>query len=300
VERRKTEQETRRLLYVATTRARRKLHLLATIKTKEDGSLAEPMSGSFLKLLWPVVAAEFAGVAHVASVEESKKDRTIRRLPVDWRVPAAPPAIEWTRHEIGRIESAPLTFEWVGEAARHAGTALHGLLQRVAREGLDAWDERAVRSRHALYQSLLANFGVPPDDLADAVKRVEGALLGMLRDPKGRWILSRHSDDECELPLTGTIAGKLYTAVIDRTFVDDKGVRWIIDYKTGSHEGGDVERFLDREMDRYREQLERYARLMMQRDHRPVRLGLYFPLLGGWREWDAPVAMHGQASLFEW
>jgi ATP-dependent helicase/nuclease subunit A len=87
--------------------------------------------------------------------------------------------------------------------------------------------------------------------------------------------------------------------VIDRTFVDEDGVRWIIDYKTGSHEGGGLETFLDDEKERYREQLERYARLMVQRDARPIRLALYFPLLGGWREWAAPVAVRKQGSLFE-
>jgi hypothetical protein len=47
-----------------------------------------------------------------------------------------------------------------------------------------------------------------------------------------------------------------------------------------------VESFLDRERERYRAQLERYARLMRGMDDHPVRLGLYFPLLGGWREWE--------------
>jgi len=76
-------------------------------------------------------------------------------------------------------------------------------------------------------------------------------------------------------------------------------VRWIIDYKTSAHQGGDLEAFLDNERARYREQLEHYARLMVQRDERPIRLGLYFPLLGGWREWAAPVVLRKQASLFE-
>ncbi len=57
--------------------------------------------------------------------------------------------------------------------------------------------------------------------------------------------------------------------------------------------------FLEKEKDRYREQLERYARLMMQRDSRPIRLGLYFPLLGEWLEWGAPVVLRKQALLFE-
>jgi len=46
-----------------------------------------------------------------------------------------------------------------------------------------------------------------------------------------------------------------------------------------------MEAFLDRERERYRPQLERYAALMKARDNRPMRLGLYFPLINGWREW---------------
>ena len=73
---------------------------------------------------------------------------------------------------------------------------------------------------------------------------------------------------------------------IARTFVDEHGTRWIIDYKTGIHTGGGVNEFLDREQERYRGQLERYAGVMSKMEQRPIRLGLYFPLLGGWREWS--------------
>ena len=73
--------------------------------------------------------------------------------------------------------------------------------------------------------------------------------------------------------------------MIDRTFCDANGIRWIIDYKTSSHEGSDSEEFLDREQVRYRYQLNQYAALMREIDHRPIKLGLYFPLIGGWREW---------------
>ncbi|MBS1834994.1 MAG: hypothetical protein JST65_19905, partial [Acidobacteria bacterium] len=65
------------------------------------------------------------------------------------------------------------------------------------------------------------------------------------------------------------------------------GVRWIIDYKTSTHEGGELEWFLDGEQLRYRPQLERYGRLFrLAEPARPIRLGLYFPLLGAWREWE--------------
>ena len=64
-------------------------------------------------------------------------------------------------------------------------------------------------------------------------------------------------------------------------------------------EGAGLENFLEQEKDRYREQLERYARLMARSDDRPIRLGLYFPLLGEWLEWAAPTVLRRQALLFE-
>ena len=301
VEERKIERETARLLYVATTRARRSLHLLGTVKTKEDGSIADPSSRSLLKLLWPAMAQAFQNLSPAENAGNQTGVHRIRRVLTGWRPPSPPGPVEWKRQEIPAIEFSPVPFEWVSQSTRYAGTALHGLLQRIAREGLEAWDQNAVRARRKLYQSMLVNLGVPPGELAEAAKRVETALLRTLADPKGRWILSRHSEDECELPITGFIGGSLYETVIDRTFVDEAGVRWIIDYKTGSHEGGGLEKFLDTEKERYQDQLERYARLMIQRDSRPVRLALYFPLLGGWREWPMPVAVAtpAQGTLFD-
>ena len=81
------------------------------------------------------------------------------------------------------------------------------------------------------------------------------------------------------------IGGERMNLVIDRTFVGADGQRWIVDYKTSSHQGADVAGFLDREQERYRTQLKRYAAIMRMIDERPVKLGLYFPLLQGWREW---------------
>jgi ATP-dependent helicase/nuclease subunit A len=78
--------------------------------------------------------------------------------------------------------------------------------------------------------------------------------------------------------------------VIDRLFRDADGRQWIVDYKTSSHEGADIEIFLDRERERYAVQLARYAEAVPRApgDAGRVMLGLYFPLLAGWREWEAP------------
>ena len=53
-------EEAKRLLYVASTRARCELHLLGIASMKKDGEdLAKPRSGSLLKIAWPALEAEF-------------------------------------------------------------------------------------------------------------------------------------------------------------------------------------------------------------------------------------------------
>jgi ATP-dependent helicase/nuclease subunit A len=299
IERRKSDQETARLLYVAATRARRSLHLLGSVTAKDDGTFAQPESRSFLRLLWPAVAEQFASPDTGVQEEPAHRAKTIRRLSASWRIPPAPGPVQWKRSRVERAQRPEVAFEWVGGRSRYAGAALHGFLQRIAREGLDAWPEAALRSRSTSYRAVLMNLGLPPGDLAWAVERVESGLLRTLRDPRGRWILDNHMDAASELPVAGLLDGKLTEAVIDRTFIDENGVRWIIDFKTSVHEGASLENFLEQEKDRYREQLERYARLMVQRDDRPIRLGLYFPLIGAWLEWAAPVVLRKQAMLFE-
>jgi hypothetical protein len=68
---------------------------------------------------------------------------------------------------------------------------------------------------------------------------------------------------------------------------------WIVDFKTSQHEGGNIQEFLDWEQTRYRAQLENYGLLLSGMGERMIWLGLYFPLLDGWREW--PLAQ--QAAL---
>jgi hypothetical protein len=98
-------------------------------------------------------------------------------------------------------------------------------------------------------------------------------------------LLQAHEDARAELRLTGIVAGDVVDVIIDRTFVDEHGVRWIVDFKTSVHEGADRDAFLDNERVRYAAQLQRYGALMRMAEAREIRLGLYFPLLGGWREW---------------
>ena len=125
------------------------------------------------------------------------------------------------------------------------------------------------------------------EDIHWASQQVEEALLNMIKDERGQWLLSaEHQQQHNEYALTGVYTGKVVSIKIDRTFIDQDGTRWIIDYKTSRHEEEDVDAFLDQQQERYREQLEKYGALMKLQVEEPIKLGLYFPLLQGWREWE--------------
>jgi ATP-dependent exoDNAse (exonuclease V) beta subunit len=175
-------------------------------------------------------------------------------------------------------------FDWAGETARRVGTLVHAELQSMT---MASADRDMIRSREPHFGRWLALHGVPPERLQEAAARVVEALIAVLADPRGRWILQAAREDYREHALSGRVQGEVTRVVFDRSFVDDHGVRWVIDYKTSRHVGGGLAEFLDREVERYRPQLQRYALLAQRLGPQPVRLGLYFPLMRAWREWAA-------------
>jgi ATP-dependent exoDNAse (exonuclease V) beta subunit len=152
----------------------------------------------------------------------------------------------------------------------------------------------AVRDAR-FYRSWLAEFGVPEAELAAAAERVRAALERTLADPRGRWLLdAAHAQAGSELRLSGIEDGRIVSVVFDRSFVDAAGVRWIIDYKTSTHEGGGTAEFLASEAERYRPQLARYAALARHLGPEPVRTALYFPLLGAYCEVEGASEAAGE------
>ena len=296
LEKQKQDYETGRLLYVATTRAKQQLHLLgsATINTK--GELADPSSRSLLSQLWPVVSSCFEKVYKNYQSEIVAKESTdgiisnpLRRLPSDWVLPQSPAPVIW-QEEITDMELPDTTpeYEWAGETIKHIGTVVHRFIQLLAEEGIEHWDETSIKSKRDLFEVSLKRTGVPAIDIRWAIERVQEALIKMIHDERGRWLLAKdHVEQHNEYALSGLYQGHITSIKIDRTFVDKEGLRWIIDYKTSAHEGTNLEAFLDQEQERYRPQLEKYATIFNVMDGKPVKLGLYFPLLQGWREWTA-------------
>jgi len=279
--------EAQRLLYVACTRAKWLLRLTATVRGAKP-----PRSGSLLAVLWPVASAQFAAAGPELPAAESAAPRggPLLRVPRGWapRLGVAPSAAASILAPPSSREEWPV-FDWAGETARRVGTLVHAELQRMDVAGGDSGRDggEPISAREPHYRRWLALHGVPSDRLQEAAARVVEALTAVQADPRGRWILQRAREEQREHALSGRLHGEVVRLVFDRSFVDDQGVRWVIDYKTSRHVGGGLEEFLDREVERYRPQLQRYAQLAQRLGPQPVRLGLYFPLMRAWREWAA-------------
>ncbi len=297
VERFKAANEDIRLLYVACTRAVRRLHLIGHAVEDASGKV-NPQSGSLLERLWPGLREDekqrFAKRC-AASPEQAPGVRPagvqLSRMPVDWTPPEIPGPLPL--RPAPRIRDEQRSYLWVGDTLRHVGTVVHGTLEEIGREGLEAWDEARVRASRDAHRTALANLGTPPQELDRAVARVEQALLRTLASHRGRWILASRPGARCEYAMAGLLEGEIVHISVDRTFVDEDGARWIVDYKTSDHQGGRLDFFLDEEQRRYRDQLERYARFLAPTG--AVKLGLYFPLLDGWREWQPAEDKGGQS-----
>ncbi|MDX8407765.1 MAG: PD-(D/E)XK nuclease family protein, partial [Mariprofundaceae bacterium] len=150
-------------------------------------------------------------------------------------------------------------------------------------EGMDAAAEQDIQRR---VQRMLMLDGLSGELLGSALGRAMQAVRNTMTSERGRWILSsEHQDAHCEWPLSENSSGRCVHKIIDRSFVDKEGNRWIIDYKTASHEGGDMDAFLASEAERHSPQLQGYVHLLQRLEPgRPLRAALYFPMLDAWYE----------------
>ncbi len=275
--------EAQRLLYVACTRAKSRLILTAQVTLSEKPAGFKPRRGSLLSVLWPYYSAEFSpSTVKDREAPIAPRAGALYRLPEGWRtqfeVAASSTEVLMASNKL-RVDA--LIFDWASETARRVGTLIHSELQVLQ---LDACDASWVRERESRYQRWLSAEGVPAKRLKDASGRVSAALISVLGDERGRWILQDHRNSVREYALSAFWQGEVVRVIFDRSFID-RGVRWVIDYKTSQHTGAGQTEFLDREVERYRAQMQRYAALARKMGPEPVRVGLYFPLLRGWREW---------------
>lgn len=281
-ERQKTRYELTRLLYVASTRAKKSLSLLGVVNEAKA-----PLTDSLLHPLWQAMMIHaddfFSSNTDEPAQNGLPKPRILKRLVSDWQHPIFVPTPDNnTLHK-------PFLYQWKTNVAKATGTVIHRLLYQISQDGLEYWDKLDVDSQDMRFLRLLEQTGVISSKCDEALCKLKRALKNIIQDPRGRWILSQqHHDAQAEFSLTVAQGKNLEQLIPDRTFIDD-GVRWIIDYKTTIDLSNNAEIFLKNEMQRHQKKLERYAdafaRMSPLKQNNEIRLGLYFPLDKLWYEW---------------
>ena len=256
--------------------------------------VCELQKRSLLAHLWPQVKPVYE--QHLPAQLEDKDSESYtlvnqetHRLVNNWAMPVPPVCLQSILNikDDAEDERSSIEFEWAGETIKHIGSVVHNAIQWIAEEGVENWNNERIKAEQQTFAIALQQLGVPEHERNDATSRVQQALSNMLDDKRGQWVLSnQHKQQQNEYAISGLHQEKLVNVILDRTFIDNDGVRWIIDYKTSRHEGANKDQFLDHEQERYQEQLEKYGALMQQLGEEQIKLGLYFPLLQGWREWS--------------
>jgi ATP-dependent exoDNAse (exonuclease V) beta subunit len=323
VYREREAQETRRILYVAATRAREELHLFARPVCKEESgsfTLVDP-TNSLLATAWPGLQDEIrtrfeewkatkpvsvpleeqeiesiAASGDLIEMPSPVRPTLLRRLPPGYTSSARPFVPEsrtgapslYARHEGGVL-------------SRALGTVAHALLEELARLRLNLdWvaARSALRQFAPRFSAQARAIGV---DQAQATRIAAEALqiaLSASHDPVGAWILSPHSSAASEASWAGVVAGALRAVRVDRVFkagpkpgADGKDCWWIIDYKTTHADNLDPATALPALRALFAPQVEAYAEILRNlysasESGCTIYAGLYYPRLSLLDWWE--------------
>lgn len=281
----KANYETDRLLYVATTRAKNSLHLLFNTEKHNDQYKIE--TGSFLEKLMPVFIKQKSIIWTMSDENKTESNitetetRPIKRLVNDWQnifSTTTPATVFYHQQANG--------FKLDDHLPRIVGTIIHTILQQLSLESIEFWRKRTQIQQQHYVQQLLLQMGLKGKLIPQGIKMVLKAVENTLNDERGIWILKSHQEARSEYALTAVVAGQVQRVVIDRTFVDEENVRWIIDYKTSTLSQKDLDLFLQNEQLKYQEKMKLYFQALNAIVPYPTRLGLYFPAIPSWLEWS--------------
>ncbi len=297
----RTEYEATRLLYVACTRAIKKLHLFAALAIDEKAQanaelsdqeikLKAPSSSSLLGKIWPTVQDEVTIYPLKDSQIKTEDSATFERHPSEdfnlqldsrWQAPDFPEEhllASYRGREFADDDNTPDSYNVEQFFYRHLGTVLHRSLQHIGELGIDHWDSQKQQAARQFWYIQLQQLGLWPSACEQACQLITKALDLTLGHEQGRWILdNQHQDSQFEWRIWDPSANREY--IIDRCFVAD-GKRWLIDYKSSLPAPGQSESdFLVAEQENYQEQLNQYQQLLSAMGDEPVQRALYFPLL---------------------
>jgi ATP-dependent exoDNAse (exonuclease V) beta subunit len=265
-------------------------------------------------------ADEYEPTLALAASAAEPAPQIIQRLPLDFdpltRFTATPRLAYPDASTLRR--SDPFDRPEGGFAARAFGNVVHRYLQLLAdrlvtnpNPGGPSVPLHGTGGSEHTHPTLLAELptwlprltaslrseGLAPTAASREATRALDALTRTLTDPTGRWILTPHPAATSEQALS-TPQGSLRA---DRTFLagptpgsTGNDHLWIIDFKTTEQGSRTDDAFAASETQKYRPQLEAYAKLRRTLPHilssgdLPIHLALYYPLIPKLISWQSP------------
>jgi ATP-dependent exoDNAse (exonuclease V) beta subunit len=342
LEKERSSNEEARVLYVAATRAVRRLHLIGGVWVKKAegeralsgaldmggldmGGFDTPSNDSSLGLLWPTIsavksAADVDIIAMDQAVGESEAGDLVTFVPQLVRQKHLPAIVKKMDGELdGDMDDErrrgiantladaqadkqlPASGEAADPFAAALGTLTHALLEQMSHD-IDAWHAARLNAVQPAAERWLASRGWPLADAITGAAKVMAMLHTTLASEAGRWVLTQHEGAAAEWVLSsvpdsskvgagdtphskspwgaphskspGGMANSVETRVVDRTFID-KGVRWIIDYKTADLGETATDAQFAAHAARFQPQLARYGRLFAN-EALPQQLAIFY------------------------
>ena len=300
LEAKRSQYESASLLYVAATRAEQRLIISANLKPDKHNEERpqSPIKSSLLACIWPAVKDSFQYVKKVEPITDQfdALNQTLQRLPSSYAPVFAPPIELHSQDQLTASDTrdvSELEFEWATEMATAVGLILHSMFEYHAHDILNLTISKELEKR---WRKELQAMRVPFTKIDQAVARIVTAIENVQQDSDARFIFKNYPDAENEMSISAFENGQVKPYRLDRTFTDESGTRWIVDYKSTVSRHPDPAAFAEQQVEqRHKSQLEYYGQLFRQLNQasgltQTIRLAVYFPLLKQLVSWPLPTA----------
>ena len=285
----KSDYEDTRILYVACTRAKKRLYLSANFDRDDDGNIKPADKSAFVSKLWPVFSEsmQFSPSVYENETKNLKEQPSmIKVLPPSWRFDAFQDE-QLEREYAFDNTDFNLSESWneLTNPKRSIGIVIHSVLQLYGEFGVARCK---IKDLSHFIETRIRAQGIGAEQVRDQALRIFRVFEKLECDEDFNWIFAdSHLHAKNEWSLWQLSNNGVSESIIDRSFVEDS-TRWVIDYKTAvPDQGQSIESFLAEQRACYEDQLRRYRRFVMSFDKkqthhveiREFKAGLYFPLI---------------------
>jgi ATP-dependent helicase/nuclease subunit A len=255
--------ELQRLLYVAATRAKKRLYLFDNNDKFTQGTFRHLLQNH------EFVIAETP--KEIPALQTNVQLPSLYQLPIHFYEPNLLSNSTNPANEIPSITT--------NTTPRLIGIVVHEMLQWIC----DHHPTTSAEIPWELANHQLKCSGLDANTLQAAQHQLKLQLTQFFNDPVGQWLIKKH-DNECnEYELLVEEHNELVTKIIDRTFCEN-GVRWIIDFKTGLDD--------EKAEHRHRQQVDEYAHLFVNGEQNSIHCGLYYLASNRWLAWEYVTHEH--------